>query len=179
MLKKTIKYTDFNGDASEEDFYFHLSKAELVEIEMSHKGGLSNSIQTIVDAEDGKTIMEEFKKIILMAYGKRSADGKRFIKTQEMRDEFVSSDAYSELFMELVTDAAAAANFIQAVIPANMLQEAEKVAAVSQATDMEKPAPRVITRAELIEATPEQYKDITEKLGSGEVVLADEELGGE
>jgi hypothetical protein len=94
MLKKTITYESFDGDEKyTEDFYFHLSKAELVEIEMSHKGGLSNSIQNIVDAEDGKTIMEEFKKIILMAYGKKSADGKRFIKNEVYREDFIASNA--------------------------------------------------------------------------------------
>lgn len=175
MLKKTITYESFDGDEKyTEDFYFHLSKAELVEIEMSHKGGLSNSIQNIVDAEDGKTIMEEFKKIILMAYGKKSADGKRFIKNEVYREDFIASNAYSELFMELVTDAEAAAKFIQAVIPAGMIAEAEKAAAVAQATDIEKPAPRLVTREELTAATSDEYKDLIEKIGSGEVILENE-----
>ena len=74
-----------------EDFFFHLSKAELVELELSHKGGLSESLKRIVEAEDGKAIIAEFKNIILTAYGKQSDDGKRFIKNQELREEFESS----------------------------------------------------------------------------------------
>ena len=104
MLKKTIKYTDFNGEEINEDFFFHLSKAELVELEMSHKGGLSATLERIIATEDNPGIIAEFKNIILIAYGQRSDDGKRFIKNQELRDEFASTEAYSTLFMELVMD---------------------------------------------------------------------------
>ena len=82
MLKKTITYEDFNGDKVSEDFFFHLSKAELVELELSHKGGLSEALKRIVESEDGKAIIAEFKNIILSSYGQRSDDGKRFVKNQ-------------------------------------------------------------------------------------------------
>ena len=130
MLKKTITYEDFNGETISEDFFFHLSKAELVELEMSHQGGLSESLKRIVAAEDGKGIIAEFKNIILGAYGKKSEDGKRFIKNQQLREEFESSEAYSELFMELVTNTDAAIEFINGVIPSGMAEEAAKIAAV-------------------------------------------------
>lgn len=139
MLKKTIKYKDFNDEEVSEDFYFHLSKAELVELEMSHEGGLSESLQKIIAAQDGKGIITEFRNIILSAYGKKSPDGKRFIKNQELRDEFQSSEAYSELFMELVTDTDAAVEFINGIIPRDMREEAAKLAAAP--TPTESPAP--------------------------------------
>lgn len=128
MLKKTITYEDFNGETVSEDFFFHLSKAELVELEMSHKEGLSEALQRIVDAEDNKQIVAEFKNIILTAYGKRSPDGKRFIKNQELRDEFMSTEAYSTLFMELVTETDKAVEFINGIIPAGMGEVEEKPA---------------------------------------------------
>lgn len=127
MLKKTITYTNFNDEKVSEDFYFHLSKAELVELEMSYEGGLTEQIQRIAKAQDGKAIIAEFKNIILSAYGERSADGRRFIKNQALRDEFESTEAYSTLFMELVTDAEKAAEFVRGVIPNDLAEEAAKV----------------------------------------------------
>jgi hypothetical protein len=128
VLKKTIKYTDFNGQEVEEDLYFHLSKAELVELEMSTKGGLSESLKRIVASEDGKKIIAEFKNIILSSYGQRSDDGHFFKKNQELRDEFQSSEAYSTLFMELVTNTDAAIEFITGIVPAGLAEEAAEIA---------------------------------------------------
>ena len=129
MLKKSITYVDFNGDETTEEFYFHMSKAELVELELSYQGGLTEQLKRILDAEDAKAIISEFKNIILSSYGQRSSDGKRFVKTQALRDEFESTEAYSTLFMELVTDAEKAAEFVQGIIPSDLAEEAAKVAA--------------------------------------------------
>jgi hypothetical protein len=129
VLKKVIKYQNlFTDDEVEETFYFHLSKAELVELEMSTEGGLSESLKRIVAAEDGKQIIAEFKNIILRAYGVRSDDGRFFKKTQELRDEFESSEAYSALFMELVTQTESAVEFITSVVPAGLAAEAAEIA---------------------------------------------------
>lgn len=128
MLKKSITYVDFNGDETTEEFYFHMSKAELVELELSYQGGLTEQLKRILDAEDSKAIISEFKNIILSSYGQRSSDGKRFVKTQALRDEFESTEAYSTLFMELVTDAEKAAEFVQGIIPSDLAEEAAKVA---------------------------------------------------
>lgn len=125
MLKKTITYTDFNGVERTEDFYFNLTKAELVELEVGHQGGLSDSLQKIVAAEDGGAIIREFKTIILKAYGKRSEDGSRFIKNQQLRDEFETSEAYSVLFVQLVTDADAAAKFVSGIMPQDLMDKAQ------------------------------------------------------
>ena len=117
MIKKTITYTDYNGNERTEDFYFNLNKAELMEMEMSTTGGLAEMIQRIVAAQDAPAIIKIFKELVLNAYGQKSPDGKRFIKKDDLREEFSQTEAYSQLFMELATDADAAAKFIKGIIP--------------------------------------------------------------
>lgn len=129
MLKKSITYTDFNNNEVTENFYFHLSKADLIEMEMSHKGGYEKWLKEIISAEDGATIMAEFKKLILSSYGQKSEDGKRFIKSRALCDEFVSSEAYSQLFMELVTDAVAASEFVNGIVPQGLDRDIAKLKA--------------------------------------------------
>lgn len=170
MLKKTITYKDFNDETVSEDFFFHLSKAELIELEMSHKGGLSASLERIVAAEDGKGIIAEFKNIILSAYGQRSEDGKRFIKNQQLRDEFESTEAYSELFMELVTNTDSAIEFVNGVIPSDMAEEAAKIAAIDL-KPVEESVSTVVTQKELVEMAPEDFQEIQKRIASGEVTL--------
>ena len=117
MLKKTITYTDYNGVECTEDYYFNLTKAEIMEMEMGTAGGLAEMIQRIVDAQDAPAIIKIFKELVLKAYGEKSADGKRFIKSEEISTAFSQTEAYSQLFMELATDADAAAAFINGVVP--------------------------------------------------------------
>ena len=167
MLKKTIKYTDFNGEETSEDFLFHLSKAELVELEMSHEGGFVASMQKVVEAEDNKTIIEEFKKIILQSYGKKSLDGKRFIKNQTLRDEFESSEAYSTLFMELVTDTDAAIEFMNGIIPGDLVPGEATVTPL-------KFEPKTMTMKEVRELSDDEYKQLSEKIVSGEIVITND-----
>lgn len=120
MLKKTIKYTDYNGEERIEDFYFNLSKAEIMEMEMSQNGGMSEYIKKIVNTQDNVSIMNLFKEIIQKSYGEKSLDGKRFIKNKELTEAFIQTEAYTELFVELVSDADAAAKFVNGIIPQNM-----------------------------------------------------------
>lgn len=122
MLKKTIVYHDYDGNERSENFYFNLSKAEVMEMAFSFAGGMTNVIEQMVNTQDTARIMELFKKIIMAAYGEKSADGKRFIKIgpdgRRLAEGFVETEAYSELFMELVSDPKKFADFIAAVIPA-------------------------------------------------------------
>lgn len=117
MLKKTMTYTDFNGISRTEDFYFNLTAAEVTEMEMSTVGGLAEMIQQIVAARDVPSIIKIFKDLILRSYGVKSPDGKRFMKSQQISDEFAQTNAFSNLYMELASDADKAAEFVNAIIP--------------------------------------------------------------
>lgn len=117
MLKKSITYYDYNGVERTEDFRFNLSKAELMEMEMSTNGGLTEMINKIVAAQDIPAIIKVFKDLILKAYGEKSPDGKRFIKSKELSTAFAQTEAYSQLFMELATNPEEAAKFINGIIP--------------------------------------------------------------
>lgn len=123
MLKKTITYTDYNDIERTEDFYFNLSKAEVMEMQMSTTGGLAEMIQRIVAAQDAPAIIKVFKDLVLKAYGQKSADGKRFIKSDELTAEFAQTEAYSQLFMELATNADAAAAFVNGIVPADLAKQ--------------------------------------------------------
>jgi hypothetical protein len=130
MLKKTIKFTDFDGNEREENFYFNLTKSELTEMELSATGGLTKMIEKIVETQDGARIISIFKELILKSYGEKSPDGRRFIKSKELSEAFSQTGAYDQLFMELATDADKASAFIKAVIPADI--EDNKVVPIPQ-----------------------------------------------
>ena len=135
MLKKTITYLDYNGNQRTEDFYFNLSKAEIMEMEMGTTGGLAEMISRIVAAQDAPAIIKIFKDLVLKAYGVKSADGKRFIKSDEIAAEFAQTEAYSELFMELATDADSAAKFVNGIVPADVSKQAQgKIPTIPSAT---------------------------------------------
>lgn len=117
MLKKTITYTDYDNNERTEDFYFNLSKAEVIEMQLSEAGGLDQQIQKLISTQDTKKIVDIFKKLILKAYGEKSPDGKRFIKSPELSEAFSQTEAYTELFVELSTNADAAADFFNSIVP--------------------------------------------------------------
>lgn len=121
MITETIKYTDYNGVEREEKFMFNLSKAELMEMEMGTTGGLTETITKIIETQDSPSIIKIFKDLILKAYGEKSADGKRFVKVNDagvpLSIGFSQTEAYSQLFMKLATDADAAARFVNGIVP--------------------------------------------------------------
>ena len=130
MLKETITYEDYNGVSRTEDHYFNLTEAELTEMEMSINGGLAEMIQRIVAAQDAPAIIKIFQDLILRSYGQKSLDGKRFIKInpengRRLADEFKETEAYSQLFMKLATDADAAAKFVNGIIPTKIAERAK------------------------------------------------------
>lgn len=126
MLHKKIPYTDYDGNQVEEVFDFNLNKAELMKLELSTSGGIQTMVQTLIKNRDGKAIMETIEKMILMAYGEKSADGKRFVKSQELSEAFKQTEAFSELYCELCTNAEEAAKFFNAVVPPEVAEEAAK-----------------------------------------------------
>lgn len=127
MLKETRTYTDYDGVERTEDFYFNLSKAELIEMQSSESGGLDKYIERITQEQDMKKIIAFFKELVLKAYGKKSDDGRRFIKSEEISKEFSETEAYSDLFMELATDADKAAKFVNGLIPNDLASELENL----------------------------------------------------
>lgn len=120
MIAKEIRYTDYNGVERKEKFLFHLNKAELAEMELGTKGGMSRMLEDIVAADNTQKIVDIFKNMILSAYGEKSEDGKRFIKSEELSIAFSQTEAYSELFMELATNTQSAIEFVNGVMPVDV-----------------------------------------------------------
>lgn len=159
MIKKTFTYQDLDGNAVTEDFYFALNAAELAELEMGEKGGLSEWLTQIMKDEDGKAIIAKFKEIILASVGQRSADARRFIKNDQIREDFLNSEPYSQLFMELITNAPEAAKFITGLVPAGLAEKLGELELPTAKSDTQADGPktpawvqenRVPTRAELV-----------------------------
>ena len=117
MLKRTMTYTDYDGNQRTEDFFFNLTKAEVTVMELSVDGGLDKLIEKIVATQDSKELIKIFQDLILKSYGEKSADGKRFIKNDEIREAFSHTEAYSDLFMELAFNAESAVAFVNGIIP--------------------------------------------------------------
>lgn len=120
MLKKTVTYEDFNGVERTEDFYFNLTEAELVDMDMDENNGLAEKLQKIIDSKDIKQIKDYFKWIVLKAYGEKSEDGRRFMKSEDRSKAFEETQAYSDIWMELVMDEDAAAEFVNGIVPKNL-----------------------------------------------------------
>mgnify|MGYP004573545641 FL=1 len=117
MLKKTITYTDYDGNSRTEDFWFNLSKAEIIRLEFSESGGMEKLLNKMIAEQDSKKLMNMFETLILTAYGEKSGDGKRFIKSEELSTAFKQTEAYSELIVELLSDEKAASEFVNKVMP--------------------------------------------------------------
>lgn len=189
MLKKEITFEGFDGQPITETHYFHISKADLIELQLSKKGGFEEWLKRVVEAEDGPTLIRELKDIILMAYGKRSEDGTRFLKSDEIRAEFANSEAFSELFSEIALDADKASEFVNGVMPRELVDQTRQrmsvfdkdepqpaETAVSSPPAAEPPAeiaaelvkePNTITRAE---ATAMPAEELRARLADGAVI---------
>lgn len=120
MLKKTVTYEDWDGNTRKEDLYFNLTTSELMEMELTTAGGMEKKLQRIVDAQDRETIVKMFKEIILKAYGEKSDDGKRFMKSEEISRAFSETPAYDQIFVELITDEKAAEAFVNGLVSNEM-----------------------------------------------------------
>lgn len=126
MLKRTIKYEDYNGEQREENFFFSLNKAELLRMNMSKRGGMATYLQNLADEKDPEKLTKIFEEMILTAYGVKSDDGTRFVKSPEVVADFKNSAAYSELFYELATDTDKFIDFVIGIVPADMANEIRK-----------------------------------------------------
>lgn len=162
MLKKTIKYTDLDGNVITEDFYFNLNKAEIAEMGFGPEGGsLMDQFKEIVKAEDTGRILAAFKMIVSKAYGQRSEDGKSFTKSKELSEWFLGTDAYSELFMELIQDANLASAFVRGIMPSDIVNKLDTVK-----TDLNEEPPAWIkenrkpTKDELLSMNKDQLLEV-------------------
>lgn len=133
MIKKSIPYTDYDGNQRTDECYFNLNKAELAEMEVSESGGFDKFLEKVVESQDTKKIYAIFKEIILMSYGEKTHDGKHFLKKKtidgeviRLRDEFEQTEAFSELIMEMLSNEDAAANFVTGVLPKELADEVAK-----------------------------------------------------
>lgn len=117
MIKWPITYTDYNGEKHTEDFYFNLNKAELMEMNLEAGGAYGEYLKRIVDQHDAKKIGQEFKRLITKAYGEKSPDGRRFVKSDELTDAFTQTEAYAELYVQLASDVELCEKFVQGVLP--------------------------------------------------------------
>lgn len=173
MLKKDITYNDLDDNPITETFWFNLNKAELAKMALSKEGkegGFESWVKRIQASNDGEVIIENFEKILLATIGERSADNKRFVKSDEIRDNFRYSDAYSVLFMEMVTDAEKMAAFVNGIVPAALRNEvaaetakqigsAPAEAAAPQATTAPAQSPTVVAPEPPKDNRPEWMKD--------------------
>lgn len=164
MLKKTITYKDLDGNEVTDDFYFHISKSELVKLQVSAGEGFRDYLMNVVKSGDGGKIIEEFERILRLAYGVRSEDGRSFLKPPGAFEAFQGTDAYDQLFMQLVTDAKASAEFVNGIVPSELAVEAAKANALTgekpQEEQDDRPAwereNRDPTRQELLNMTTEE-----------------------
>ncbi len=117
MLKKTITYTDYDGLERTEEFRFNLTKAELVDMELTTAGTFSETMKRIIAEKDIIRIAKLFKELLLKSYGVKSDDGKRFVKSQELSEAFSQTEAYSDLYIELLSNPEEAAKFFAEVAP--------------------------------------------------------------
>lgn len=140
MFKKTITYTDYNGEERTEDFYFHLNKAEAMKMELSVNGGFSAQMRKYLATKDMASLTKTFDNFILMSYGEKSNDGKRFIKNEELTKAFTETEAYSNLFMELATNPDMAAAFLNGIIPQDIVEEAKNQQKLSTVEEAKKNA---------------------------------------
>lgn len=120
MYVKEMEYTDFNGVTRKEKFYFNLTKAEILDLELGKAGGLTEYIKKIIEAQDTPTIMSLFRTLLLKSYGVKSDDGRRFIKNDQVREDFEQTQAFSDLYMLLALNDDEASKFINAIVPADM-----------------------------------------------------------
>lgn len=125
MLKKTITYTDFNGNQRTDDFYFNLTKAELAEMQTLENGGFDTYLLGLAKSNNVKEIMSILKDVILKSYGQKSDDGRRFSKSEEISRSFLETEAYSELFIEIASNEEKATEFILGILPESIRNDVE------------------------------------------------------
>jgi hypothetical protein len=127
MYKKTIKYTDYNDVEREEDFYFNLTEAELTDMQLGIEGGYAAMLERVAKAKDTPALIKIFKEFIELSYGVKSPDGRKFMKSKEIFEDFKMTPAYSQFYMELATDDKEATKFLKNIIPAKLVAKVDEL----------------------------------------------------
>ena len=127
MLRKEVEYKDFDGNDRKDILWFHLNEVEITEMDLETSGGLVKYMESIIDTKDVDRLITIFKDLLIRSYGERSMDGKHFYKDDKIRNEFVSSAAYPVLYMEMVSDANKAVEFINGIVPSNIREQMAKI----------------------------------------------------
>ena len=127
MLRKEVEYKDFDGNDRKDVLWFHLNEVEITEMDLETSGGLVKYMESIIDTNDVNQLITIFKDLLIRSYGERSMDGKHFYKDDKIRNEFVSSAAYPVLYMEMVSDADKAVEFINGIVPSNIREKMAKI----------------------------------------------------
>lgn len=135
MFSRTFEYTGYDGQPHKDTWWFNLSEAELYKLELSNLGGMNGMMNRLLRESKPGEIVEVFESLILSAVGERSVDGRKFIKNQEIRDDFYQSKAYSDLFVELVSSGEKLAEFLKGAIPAEVAAELAKAEEASKAEE--------------------------------------------
>ncbi len=167
MFKHNIKYTDYTGTERNEVFYFNLSKAELMEMELSTTAGVEEMIRMMIQTNDNAKIVQTFKDLILKSYGIKSEDGKRFIKSSELREQFEQSEAYSEFFMAMLNNEdGLQTKFINGVINGSNVPNLSEEDAVAKLKELGYDTTRI--EQSLAEKGPAEVVPINNKVESSE-----------
>jgi len=180
MLKKTIEFKDLEGNSHTRDFYFHIKKDVLIEQELVHEGGFREHLNNIIQSGKGRVIMDTFKEIIAMSVGEKSEDGLSFLQSKERSEWFMGTDAYTEFFMELVTDAEGASKFINAIMPSDVEEAAAKMEArlkrsgLDMTPDVTQDAAtkNLPTPEQLSAMSKEELAAVVDKIRAGEIASA-------
>ena len=142
MHKRAITYIDYDDNEVTDVFYFHISEPELIDLEVENEKGLQHFLRKIIETKDNKALVDMLKRLVLMAYGVKSDDGKRFIKNDQLRTEFSQTAAYNKLFMDLALDFNVAADFIRGILPKSMTGNFDQaIAEVAKDHDVQTVAP--------------------------------------
>ena len=136
MFKYEIAYTDYNGEKRKDWAYFNLSRAELMEMELSTTAGVEEMIRMLIATKDNAKIVQIYKDLILKSYGIKSEDGRRFIKSQALREEFEQSEAYSEFFMQMMTNSELQNEFINKVVAGTNVPNMDEKEALKKLKDL-------------------------------------------
>lgn len=177
MYRMLVTYTDFRDQEATDELFFHLTKAEVIDLEIGTRkgeGSLSASLQRIIDTKDGEEMYRTFKHVLTVSHGILSDDGKRHLKNERTREDFLSSAAFSALIERMLEDTDFAIEFVLNILPRGLQEEAQKLAGIEPTTPLAVVKdPEQITRQDLIELSTEEIPEVSRRIARGEVVVVD------